>query len=69
MIKDTKILRKFENNLLRNEQLSYSEALKIFEALWNEAVTLGVLPSKNPLDGIDVKIKITEILNSCSKNS
>jgi len=69
MIKDTKLLQKFENNFLKNELLSYNDALKIFEALWLEANTLGILPSKKPMDGIEVKIKIAKILNSCLKNS
>ena len=69
MIRDTKLLQKFENNLLKKELISYNDSLKIFEALWHEANTLGILPSKDPLDGIEVKIKIAKILNSCSKNS
>jgi adenine specific DNA methylase Mod len=68
MIKDTKLLQKFENNLLKNEPLSYKDALKIFEALWHEANSLGILPSKDPMGEIEVKIKMAKILNSCSKN-
>ncbi len=69
MIKNTRLLYKFEKNQLKVESLSYSEALKIFESLWQEANTLGVLPSKDPMEGIEIKIKITKILKSCSRNS
>lgn len=69
MIKNTTILQKFEDDLQKKEVFSYNDALKIFESLWDEAKTLGVLPSKDPMDGIEVKIKIAKILNSCSKNS
>ncbi|MBM3708396.1 MAG: hypothetical protein FJW69_08705 [Actinobacteria bacterium] len=69
MIKDAKLLNKFENNLIKKEKLSYNDALKIFEMMWQEALTLGILPSSDPLDGIETKIKISKILNSCSKNS
>ena len=69
MIKNTKLLQKFEDDLQRKEVLSYNDALKIYESLWDEAKTLGILPSTNPMEGIEVKIKIAKILNSCSKNS
>ncbi|MFZ3072791.1 MAG: hypothetical protein WA162_06085 [Thermodesulfobacteriota bacterium] len=49
--------------------MPYHKAMGIFEGLWNEAVALGVLPSKDPLEGIEVDIKVAKILNSCSKNS
>lgn len=69
MIKNTKLLQKFEDDLQKKEVLSYNDALKIFESLWDEAKTLGILPSKDPMDGIEVKIKLAKILNSCLKNS
>lgn len=69
MIRDTKILKKFKDGLLRKERLSYDRAMSIFEALWNEAVSLGVLPLKDPMEGIEVKIKLAKVLNSCSKKS
>lgn len=64
MIKDSKILREFEMNEMKKERLSYLESLRIFESLWNEAVSLGVLPLKNPLEDIETNIRIARILNS-----
>ena len=69
MIKNSKILTEFEADEAKHEKFSYAEALKIFEAMWQEGISLGVLPQKNPLDGIETDIKIAKILNSCSKNS
>jgi hypothetical protein len=69
MIKNAKKLKKFEDDLKKKELISYDDALKIFESLWAEAKTLGIIPAKDPLDGLEVKIKIAKILNSCSKNS
>jgi len=37
--------------------------------MWNEGVMLGVLPPKNPLEGIEVDIKVAKVLNSCLKKS
>jgi hypothetical protein len=36
----------------------------IVEALYKEAVTLGIIPLKNPLDGIEVDLKIAKVVNS-----
>ncbi len=70
MIKNPKVFKKFEDSFLRDEgKLPYNQSLKIFESLWNEGVKLGVLPPKDPLEGIDVDIKIAKVLNSCLKKS
>jgi len=43
--------------------------MRIFTSLWQEAKDLGVLPGKDPLAGIEVKIRLAKVLNSCSKKS
>jgi hypothetical protein len=63
MIKDAKFLSEFNDELLRKERLDYAAALRIFEALWDEGRKLGVLPLKDPLEGIEVDIRIAKILN------
>jgi hypothetical protein len=62
-IKDTRLLAEFEENELRKEKPDYANALRLFEAMWKEAMLLGVLPLKDPLEGIEVDIKIARILN------
>ncbi|MFZ3063332.1 MAG: hypothetical protein WA148_06305 [Actinomycetota bacterium] len=69
MIKNSKVWEEFERELIKKERLSYKEALKIFEGLWEEGNALGVLPPSDALEGIEVDIQIAKILNSCSKNS
>lgn len=70
MIKNPEILKKFEEDFIRDKgRLSYSQSLQIFTDMWNEGVRLGVLPLKNPLEGIEVDIKVAKILNSCLKKS
>lgn len=70
MIKDEKLLREFEDRIIKEEgRLSFSYSLRIFESLWKEAMALGILPSSNPLEGIETDIKIARILNSCLKSS
>ncbi len=63
MIKNTRLLAEFEDNELRKEKSDYGSALCSFEAMWKEAMLLGVLPLKDPLEGIEVDIKIARILN------
>jgi hypothetical protein len=69
LIKNPDILERFEREVIRKEKLSFGRALAIFEAMWKEGVNLGVLPPKDPLEGIEVDIKIARILNTCSKSS
>lgn len=70
MIRDSKILKEFEDSFIRHEgRLPYNQAARIFSDMWKEAVNLGVLPPKEPLEGIEVDINIAKVLNSCLKNS
>ncbi len=70
MIKDASILEKFEDDLCKKEgPLPYSKTLEIFEQMWEETVALKVFPTKNPLEGIEVDIRMAKILNTCLKNS
>jgi hypothetical protein len=70
MIKDPELFKKFENNFIRDEgKLPYDQSLKLFTSMWNEGIKLGILPSSDPLEGIDVDIKIAKVLNSCLKSS
>jgi hypothetical protein len=70
MKKNIKKLKEFEKEiLLQQDDIPFDEKIKIFEGLWNEGVSLGVLPLKNPFEGIETDIKLAKILNSCSSNS
>lgn len=68
MVRDAKLLARFEDEQLRKERLTYAQSLKIFEAMWKEAVGLGVFPLRDLLEGIETDIELARILNSCSKS-
>lgn len=68
MIRNPRILDNLERKVMKEEKLSFSEALAIFEAMWKEGMTLGVIPPKDPLEGIETDIRIARILN-CLKKS
>jgi transcriptional regulator with XRE-family HTH domain len=57
-------LLKFELNLLRKEKVDYGRNFRIADALYNEALALGTFPLRNPLDGIEVDLKIAKVVNS-----
>lgn len=63
MIKDKELLERFNREQFRNKKYSYQDALKIFEALWQEAKDLGILPLKNPLEEIDSDMRIARAIN------
>ena len=57
----------FERELTRREKPDLKRNLKIVEALFQEAVELGVLPLKDPLEGLEVDIRIAKVINSVQK--
>jgi hypothetical protein len=63
MIKDDEVLRRFERDLIRKESVDISENFRIVEALYREAVALGVFPPKDPLEGIEVDIRVARAVN------
>ncbi len=61
--------RRFEIEILRNEKLDIKKKFKIVEALYKEAVALGVFPLKDSLEGLEVDIRIAKVINSVSKDT
>jgi hypothetical protein len=69
MIKKPHLVKDLEAEFLAREKLPYKKALHIFESLWREGITLGVLPPDDPSEGLEVDLRIAKVLNSCSRNS
>jgi hypothetical protein len=53
---------KFEREQIAAESPDYQRNLRYFEGLYREAQLLGVLPGADPLEGIEVDIRIAEVL-------
>jgi hypothetical protein len=53
----------------RKERLDISKRFRIVEALYEEAVALGTLPLKDPLEGLEVDIRIAKVINHVPKTS
>lgn len=63
MVKNSELLQALEDDLVRSQAPDYFRNLRTFEALYHEAQLLGILPLRNPLDGIDVDIRLAAVLN------
>ena len=63
MVKNTVLLRKFERECVRTEKPNHGKAIKIAEALHKESISFGRSFSRDPLDGIEVKIRIAKAVN------
>ena len=64
MLKRTAELEIFDLEQIRKRPTDYHRNLKVFEALYSEAKLLGVFPLNNPLEGIDVDIRVAKVLNA-----
>jgi hypothetical protein len=63
MIKNKEYLETFENQLAAEEKVDFFKNLVIYEALWHQAVTLGIFPLKDPYDGVEDDIRLARILS------
>ena len=63
MVRNKSRLNEFHRKLIEQENISHKKALSIYEALHKEAVSLGVINSKNILEGLEIDLKIAKALN------
>lgn len=61
--------QEFEKEILRREKVDVMKNFRIVDALHNEAVAFGIFPLKNPLEGLEIDIKIAKVINSVSETS
>ncbi|MCK4241113.1 MAG: hypothetical protein KAX30_05780 [Candidatus Atribacteria bacterium] len=69
MIKNRKIVQKFEEELIKKEKVNLIKNLQIIDAMYKEARALGVIPMKYPLNGWDIDAKIAMVVNYVPKAS
>lgn len=63
MITNPVLVEAFEQSQLRTAPPDFIHNLKIVEALYREACLLGALPLKDPLEGIEVDIRVAKVIN------
>ena len=64
MIKDVKYWEEFEKKLISETKPDYLKNLEIFKKMLEHAKAMGVFPPKDPLEGIEVDIRIARKLNN-----
>ena len=63
MIRNVHLVHEWEKRMMAGEKPDLFRNLRLFEALYEEARLLGVLPGKNPLEGIEHKIRLARKIN------
>ena len=63
MIRNPEMVRKFEDEQVRRNPADFHANLKVFEALWEHATKMGALPPKDPLEGLEVDLRLAKALN------
>ena len=63
MIKKPALVEAFEKSQARSEPPDFLQNLRIVEGLYREACLLGAFPLKNPLEGIEVDIRLARVIN------
>jgi len=59
----------FEKTLISRSKIDIEENIKIFNELLQFAKFMGILPLKNPLEGIEIDIKYAEVINGVKRTS
>ena len=63
MIKNRELWRRWDSEYRRKETLDFFQNLRLLEGLYEEARCLGVLPLRDPWEGLEVKIRIAKAIN------
>jgi hypothetical protein len=49
---------------MKGQQIDIAQNFRIADALYDEAVALGIFPLKDPLEGLDTILTIAKVVNS-----
>lgn len=63
MIKNDNQIQEIERELIKKEKTNLVKNFQLVDAMYQEVVELGIMPMKNPLDGLEIDIKIAEVVN------
>jgi hypothetical protein len=68
MVKNCETLQAFKAERIRSEKVDVEQNLRILDALYEQALMLGALPPKDPLEGIEVKIRVAKAVNNVQRS-
>ncbi|MDH4161565.1 MAG: hypothetical protein OEW15_02585 [Nitrospirota bacterium] len=64
MIRDPKAFEAFERDLISNSRVDIEQNFRIVDALYQEALQLGLFQPGDPFEGIDNIVQIAKVVNS-----
>jgi len=67
MIANTPRLQEFYRRLMAEENLSHEEALRIYDALHEEAVALGAMNHENIWEGFEIDLRIARAMQGLKR--
>jgi hypothetical protein len=67
MVKNPEKLRAFEVERIKAETVDIEKNFRILDALYEEARMLGVFPPKDPLEGIEEKVRLAWAIKGIKK--
>lgn len=67
MIVNTRKLQEFCRKLMAEEDLSHEEALKIYDALHQEALSVGAISSENIWEGFEIDLRIASAMQGLKR--
>jgi hypothetical protein len=67
MVKNSSRLKEFEDNFIRQNKSEILKNLQLLDSLYKEARALSVFPLREPLEGLEIDIKIAKVINSVPK--
>ncbi|MFP4082455.1 MAG: hypothetical protein ACLFVG_06820 [Candidatus Aminicenantes bacterium] len=66
MIKNREKYQRFEAEIIRKSKVDIHKNFVLLNAMYEEAVALGIIPLRDPLSGIETDITIAKVVNSVS---
>ena len=67
MVKNNPRLKEFEDNYKRRDKPDILNNLQLLDSLYKEARALSAFPLREPLEGLEIDIKIAKVINSVPK--
>jgi hypothetical protein len=68
-VKNSNILEKFEQDLIRNSKNTFEERCATYEKLYHEALALGAFETDDLLEKLESRIRMVKILNNAERGN
>jgi len=63
MVKDKVFWEAWEAQFIASEPTDFKQNLRLMDAMYEHARSMGAFPLKNPLEGLDDKIRLARMMN------